>query len=155
MLSQEWRCSWSSTDRQCSNYIWVIKNLISYQCVTYIRGLTVSLHWLCHVTSYFTTSFAHCPLWRNLEHATASHTITYWRLVTPVCVSKLSHHVFSNGLLPSQHQAIAWPNCKVLFQENTHENVACRMVAIVFLYQRVHVIESTLALHSLVLALVI
>ena len=24
VLSQEWRCSWSSADRQCSNYIWVI-----------------------------------------------------------------------------------------------------------------------------------
>ena len=26
----EWRCSWSSSDRQCSNYIWVINNLIAY-----------------------------------------------------------------------------------------------------------------------------
>ena len=29
-LSGEWRCSWSSADRQCSNYIWVINNLIAY-----------------------------------------------------------------------------------------------------------------------------
>ena len=28
MLSREWRCSWSSTDRRCSNYIWVIDNCI-------------------------------------------------------------------------------------------------------------------------------
>ena len=26
--SQEWRCSRSSADRRCSNYIWVIKNLL-------------------------------------------------------------------------------------------------------------------------------
>ena len=26
MLSQEWRCSWSSADRRCSNYTWVINN---------------------------------------------------------------------------------------------------------------------------------
>ena len=25
-LSWEWRCSWSSADRRCSNYIWVINN---------------------------------------------------------------------------------------------------------------------------------
>ena len=30
VLSQEWRCSWSSTDRRCSNYIWVINNSIVY-----------------------------------------------------------------------------------------------------------------------------
>ena len=29
-LSREWRCSWSSADRRCSNYIWVINNFIAY-----------------------------------------------------------------------------------------------------------------------------
>ena len=29
-LSREWRCSWSSADRRCSNYIWVINNSIAY-----------------------------------------------------------------------------------------------------------------------------
>ena len=29
VLSWEWRCSWSSADRWCSNYIWVINNFIS------------------------------------------------------------------------------------------------------------------------------
>ena len=41
MLSREWRCSWSSADRRCSNYIRVISNLIAYQCASYIRDLTV------------------------------------------------------------------------------------------------------------------
>ena len=41
VLSWEWRCSWSSADRRCSNYIWVIKNFIAYQGATYIRGFTV------------------------------------------------------------------------------------------------------------------
>ena len=41
VLSWEWRCSWSSADRRCSNYIWVINNFIAYQGVTYIRGFTV------------------------------------------------------------------------------------------------------------------
>ena len=40
-LSREWRCSWSSADRWCSNYIWVIDNFIAYKGVYYIRDLTV------------------------------------------------------------------------------------------------------------------
>ena len=43
VLSREWRCSWSSADRWCSNYIWVIDNFIAYQGVTYIRDLTAGL----------------------------------------------------------------------------------------------------------------
>ena len=41
VLSREWRCSWSSADRQCSNYIWAINN---FYCLgaTYIGGFTVS-----------------------------------------------------------------------------------------------------------------
>ena len=30
VLSWEWRCSWSSVNRRCSNYIWVINNLVAY-----------------------------------------------------------------------------------------------------------------------------
>ena len=42
VLSREWRCSWSSADRQCSNYIWVINNFILLPAkVSYITGLTV------------------------------------------------------------------------------------------------------------------
>ena len=41
LSSWEWRCSWSSADRRCSNYIWVINNLIAHQCAPYIRELTV------------------------------------------------------------------------------------------------------------------
>ena len=31
VLSREWRCGWSSTDRRCSNYNWVIHHFIAYQ----------------------------------------------------------------------------------------------------------------------------
>ena len=41
VLSQEWSYSWSSVDRQCSNYIWVVNNSITYWSVANIRGLTV------------------------------------------------------------------------------------------------------------------
>ena len=42
MLSREWRCICSSTDRRCSNYIWVINNFIAYWGAAYIRGLTLN-----------------------------------------------------------------------------------------------------------------
>ena len=35
VLSQEWRYSWSSVDRQCSYYIWVINNFIAYYGALY------------------------------------------------------------------------------------------------------------------------
>ena len=41
VLSWEWRCSWSSADRRCSNDIWMIKNLIAHKGASYIRDLTV------------------------------------------------------------------------------------------------------------------
>ena len=43
MISPEWRCSWSSADRRCSNYIWVIDNVIAYKGASCIRGFTVFL----------------------------------------------------------------------------------------------------------------
>ena len=41
VLSWEWRCSWSSADRRCSNYIWMINSFVAYLGATYIRGFTV------------------------------------------------------------------------------------------------------------------
>ena len=39
-VNRQWRCSWSSADRRCSNYIWVINKFIACEGATYIRGLT-------------------------------------------------------------------------------------------------------------------
>ena len=41
MFSWEWRCSWSSTDRRCSNYIVVINKFIVNQGGSFIRGFKV------------------------------------------------------------------------------------------------------------------
>ena len=41
VLSREWRC-WSSSDRRCSNHIWVINNLIAYRGAPYIRCFTAT-----------------------------------------------------------------------------------------------------------------
>ena len=42
VFSGEWRCSWSSADRRCSNYIWWINNFIAYPSEAYIRDMTVN-----------------------------------------------------------------------------------------------------------------
>ena len=61
MLSWEWRCSWSSADRRCSNYIWAINNFIAYQGAAYIRGFTIyiyiyRLRWWDHYKSWVESS---------------------------------------------------------------------------------------------------
>ena len=43
VLSREWKCSWSSADRRCSNYIWVISKFIAYKGAPYIRELELEL----------------------------------------------------------------------------------------------------------------
>ena len=37
VLSREWRCSWSSADRRCSNYILVMKKYCLLRCSLYWR----------------------------------------------------------------------------------------------------------------------
>ena len=43
VVSQGWRCSWSSAGRRCSNYIWLSNNLNAYYGAFYIRGFAVIL----------------------------------------------------------------------------------------------------------------
>ena len=56
VLSWEWRCSWSSADRRCSNYIWVINNFIAYWGAIYIRGLWYFSDWMDMPTFVFLSS---------------------------------------------------------------------------------------------------
>ena len=42
-ISREWKCSWSSAERRCSNCIWVINKFIAYWGATFVRGSTVDL----------------------------------------------------------------------------------------------------------------
>ena len=41
VLSREWRCTWSSAGRRCSNYIRVINKFIARSGASYIEDLTV------------------------------------------------------------------------------------------------------------------
>ena len=43
LLSREWRCSRSSTNRQCPNYIWMINKFIAYKGTSNIRGFRVGI----------------------------------------------------------------------------------------------------------------
>ena len=47
VLSREWRCSWSSADRQYSNCICVINKFSAYWSVAYIRSLTLEKYRQC------------------------------------------------------------------------------------------------------------
>ena len=44
VLTLEWRCSWSYTNRWCSNYIWVINDIIAYEGASYNGVLTVLMY---------------------------------------------------------------------------------------------------------------
>ena len=76
VLSREWRCSWSSADRRCSKYIWVVNNVILYYrsdgrhivwlhfvmyfCVEVMVKLNISLQWLHIIVCQITTNFTVC-----------------------------------------------------------------------------------------------
>ena len=59
VLNREWRCSWSSADRRCSNYFWMIKNFIAYKGAPYIIDFTV-------------TTTKHNKTWLNRIHISYS-----------------------------------------------------------------------------------
>ena len=43
VLSREQRWSWSSADRRCSNYIWVINNFFTHKGASYITDIKVNI----------------------------------------------------------------------------------------------------------------
>ena len=68
VLSWEWRCSWSSADRRCSNYIWVINNFIAYWVwelyYTFDRTYHLLLHYLCDIFTHVLLSW---PFYSSLQ----------------------------------------------------------------------------------------
>ena len=61
--SRKWRCSWSSADRRCANYIWVINNFITYQGVSHVRDLTVRANLVNRVSWSRTSSYRQMFSW--------------------------------------------------------------------------------------------
>ena len=63
-------CSWSSANRRCSNYIWVMNNSMAHSGVAYIRGLTVSIsfHHLTMYIPYYMYMISLYCIWLWLYH---------------------------------------------------------------------------------------
>ena len=79
---------------------------------------TVCVH--ISVTKWFIVSYCllHCGIC-EMDSASATRTwivtlLTYWGLVTHICVSKLTIIGSDNGLSPDLHQAIIWTNAGLL-----------------------------------------
>ena len=102
VLSREWRCSsWSSADRRCPNYIWVIDNLIVYRGASYIRDLTSrgveGPHVPCHGPTHPT------PLTPTLTPGTLLSHFFYR------CFHALSDKICCHKHIPGKHgQNVRW-----------------------------------------------
>ena len=61
VLSREWRCSWSSTDRRCSNCILMIQQLHCLLRCAYTRGLT-ELFLYNHLRTFLSKCWTSCKI---------------------------------------------------------------------------------------------
>ena len=81
----QWRCSWSSADRRCSNYIWVINNLISHKGAAYIRDLAVY-----HFHSHYITMCMYMKHMSEVDPCATSNPVSNlrgvgdWLKLTPL-----------------------------------------------------------------------
>ena len=104
-LSREWRCSWSSADRRCSNYIWVINNFIAYRGATYIRDLMVVcgsgklvvqlVEFIFRYKMVLKTSFGCCynnVVWLDILWIVFFVTFHIWYSYFASCVWQLDKH---------------------------------------------------------------
>ena len=117
VLSWEWRCSWSSADRRCSIYIWVINNFIANSGTSSIRGLMV-YEWNNHLQSRFLSTCFLSKL--HMLHGYQGRLDLYcwspiWKqicidLIITACITKpiSPFHHFPQFLLVSKLPFIYW-----------------------------------------------
>ena len=124
MLSGEWRCRRSSTNRCCSNYIWVINNFIGYKDATCIRGLTIVLD----IVVFFLSGISSIMLWKCYDVLLLSLNIysTNYNDLSNQC------WLIVNWTPGNKFQWKFYQNTMVFFQQNAFENVVCIMMAILF-----------------------
>ena len=95
VLSSKWRCSWSSADRRCSNYIWVINNFCLLRCSD-IRGLTVPGTGYCGVFKWLCLRWWSQSKWRrNFDHLK-------WDFNIVICCKNTNLHVL-DWVMPQWH----------------------------------------------------
>ena len=126
VLSWEWRCSWSSADRRCSNYIWVTNNFIAYKGVSYIRDFTVFIK-------------RGCWNWNSSKILTCIIGI-YWFISNPIKKAEIiigkqlfswdgrSHRTMRKRLIPIYPKWIhfeAYLQHNINFQENLNFIYPC------------------------------
>ena len=119
VLSQEWRCSWSSADRRCSNYIWVINNVIAYEGATYIRCLTVCIPSHEHA---MTCQFWTWPGPKLQQRLDLEPLLTHYIYIDMMRARHNDQH-FSDGI--SKTHLLQWKNLefRLIFSEGCPENV--------------------------------
>ena len=135
VLSWEWRCSWSSADRRCSDYIWVINNLIAYWSAspasqlftqpfiqTQIKENTKARrHWsFCREFTGDQGICGKCSIWWHHHEITTPGRVNphptikkqrfsdsmHSGLVKHLSIDEVGPYRLNNGLWPSQHQDI-------------------------------------------------
>ena len=134
MLNREWRCSWSSADRQCSNYIWVINKFIACLGVSYIRYLTV------YVKYFLKRKCIWKSPWQNLVHLVQA--LMCWKSGTDQVKysSNVFRFFFSTKYSPQfvHHRIMSMVLCKteltLLLMHWSYHSVARSHVFIKYLY---------------------
>ena len=100
MLSRERRCSWSSADRRCSNYICVVFSLIVHLSALHIRDLTV-----CNKPGFYQSFTCSVELfWGNIRHKLLS-------VISPASKVMFIYMLSSQGITP----IIWWMKIKYWF----------------------------------------
>ena len=126
VLSWEWRCGWSSADRRCCNYIWVISNLIAYKGASYIRGFMVALlhehGWsdlykrTCYVV-FQNNSVIHisAPLYYLIHHSIKLNSTQLQPNITSLVL-------FPNGVFPAHWTVLNIQRCCCWFGAPRYEH---------------------------------
>ena len=124
---REWRCSWSSADRRCSNYIWVINNIIAYKGAPYIRDLAVVLNKHTIVVTYQWNEIVgkikkNKIFWGKIIVTSESNNKKYSRIIVPM--HKKSERFDENkyrGVIISSFFYASSVNESIKSMSNSHE----------------------------------
>ena len=100
-----WSCVLSREWRRCSNYIWVIMNLIAYSCATYVKRFDG--RWNCFLISFLTRQWFRV-IFMNLM-TSLEMTDEIWRIRMALrMILHLLHHVYALEYLP----CVRWSTSK-------------------------------------------
>ena len=111
VLTWEWRCSWSSADRWCSNYIWVINNSIAYYYIMWWLAPRWSLiypipNWLNDVELKLQPRII--KMWYNVKIVLSNCTVVKssksWCFIRPCQLSSSVAHIVEGRVYEDHRQ---------------------------------------------------